>query len=224
MLTERLGLKATALLISVLLWFVVGARQPTEGYVNVRLEPELDSTLELLERPPLLRALVAGRAADIVKLYASPPVLRRTIGGEAPDTLVLDVSPADVHLPPEVASDVHVLDVEPRKVTLRFGTSATRRVAVVNAGRIRVEGDTSAVSSARVRFAPETVRITGPRRAVRRLRGVFPSALAISVGDTMQHVADLDTAGLGVRVHPAQVKVQVRDTADGRPPRAVATP
>jgi hypothetical protein len=224
MLFERLGLKATALLIAVLLWFVVGARQPTESYVSVRLEPELDSTLELLDRPPPLRALVAGRAADIVKLYASPPVLRRTIGGDAPDTLVLDVSPADVHLPPEVASDVHVLDVQPRKVTLRFGASATRRVAVLNAGRIHVAGDTSRASDVRVRFAPETVRITGPRRAVRQLRGVYPTALTISVGDTMPHVAELDTAGLGVRVHPTQVKVKVLDTAVGPSPRRVASP
>jgi hypothetical protein len=222
MLTERLGLKATALFITVLLWFMVGARQPTESYVNVRLEPELDSTLVLLDRPPPLRALVTGRAADIVKLYASPPVLRRTIGGEAPDTLVLDVSPADVHLPPEVASDVRVLDVQPRNVTLRFGASATRRVVVLNAGRIHLEGDTSRQSGVRVRFEPETVRITGPRRTVRRLRGVHPSALSISVGDTMPHVADLDTAGLGVRVHPAQVKVQVRDTATVPP--AIASP
>jgi hypothetical protein len=222
MLTERLGLKATALFITVLLWFMVGARQPTESYVNVRLEPELDSTLVLLDRPPPLRALVTGRAADIVKLYASPPVLRRTIGGEAPDTPVLDVSPADVHLPPEVASDVRVLDVQPRNVTLRFGASATRRVVVLNAGRIHLEGDTSRQSGVRVRFEPETVRITGPRRTVRRLRGVHPSALSISVGDTMPHVADLDTAGLGVRVHPAQVKVQVRDTATVPP--AIASP
>jgi hypothetical protein len=218
MLTERLGLKATALVLSLLLWFVVGARQPTESHVTVQVIPELDSSLVLLDGPPRLRVLVAGRAADLVKLYAMPPVVHRTVSGDVPDTLVLDVSPADVRIPPELAGEVRVLDIEPRSVTLRFETRATRRISVVNAGRVRVSGDTGAHGDAHVRFEPETVRITGPRRVVRSLRGISPSALSIAPGDTLPHVADLDTAGLGIRVSPAQVKVRVRGNS------AVATP
>src|SRR5215210_6263192 len=97
--TERLGLKAIALLLAVLLWFVVASRQPTEGYVGVRIAPTLDSSLVLLGGTTQVRALVAGRAADLVKLAASPPVVHRSIGGDVADTLVLDVTPADVHLP-----------------------------------------------------------------------------------------------------------------------------
>ncbi len=134
--TERLGIKATALLISVLLWLVVGARQPTEGYVTVKVEPDLDSSLVLLGPAPTLRALVAGRAANLVKLYSSPPVVRRAVTGDAPDTLVLDVTPSDVHLPPELSDDVRVLDVQPRRVVLRLVARASRRVPVANGGRI----------------------------------------------------------------------------------------
>lgn len=215
LLTERLGLKATALLISILLWFVVGARQPTESYLSVRVIPELDSSLVLLDEPPPLRALVAGRAADLVKLYAMPPVVRRTVSGDVPDTLVLDLSPADVRIPPEIGSEVRVIDVEPRSVTLRFETRASRRISVVNAGRVRIHGDSGVSVGTRVHFEPETVRITGPRRVVRRLRDISPTALSIAMGDTLPHVADLDTAGLGVRVAPAQVKVRVQ--AGARP-------
>jgi hypothetical protein len=57
---------------------------------------------------------------------------------------------------------------------------------------------------------------------VRRLHAVHPSTLAIAAGDTLAHVAELDTAGLGVRVSPAQVKVQVRDALPARP--LAATP
>jgi hypothetical protein len=212
MLAERLGLKATALTISVLLWFVVGARQPTESYVPVLVVPELDSSLVLLDGPPRMRALVAGRASDLAKLYAIPPVVRRTVSGDAPDTLVLDVSPGDVRIPVELKSDVRVIDVEPRSLTLRFETRASRRVAVVNGGRVSVGG-----GPARVHFDPETVRITGPRRLVRTLPGISPSALTIAAGDTLPHVAELDTTGLGVRVSPGQVKVRVRGGTSGTP-------
>ena len=128
--TDRLGLKAIALLLAVLLWLVVSARRPTEGYVRVQISPLLDRSLVLLEGTTPLRALVAGRAADLVKLAADPPVLRRRVGRGATDTLVLDLTPADVRVPSGLADHVRVLDVTPRTITLRFrrtdSTVATR--------------------------------------------------------------------------------------------------
>ena len=208
--TERLGLKATALGLAILLWGIASARQPTQGYVRVRVVPALDSSLVLLDPPSSLEALVAGRAVDIVKLYAEPPSVHRRIDGDVPDTLVLDVTPADVRLPAEFANDVRILDVQPRSVTLRFGTRATRRVPVMSAGRILEKDSVSTSAASHVDFEPATVLITGPRRAVRRIATVHPFSLSIARGDTIRHVADLDTTGLGVRVVPSQVKVQLR--------------
>lgn len=208
---SRLGLKAIALLIAALLWVIVSARQPTRGYVRVMVAPELDSTLALLERPTDLRALVSGRAVDIVKLYANPPVVHRIIDGDAPDTLQLDITTTDVRLPPEMAENVHVLDVNPRTVTLRFGTRASARVRVVSKDRVLVTSEQGARPADSVVFDPASVRITGPRRVVRSMRSVQPYSLTIARGDTLPHVADLDTTGLGVTVIPSQVKVVLRD-------------
>ena len=217
--TERLGLKAIALVLALLLWIVVSLRQPTEGYVRVRVAPTLDSSLVLIGPAPELQALVTGRAADLVKLYAAPLVLRRTIGGDVPDTLMLDVTAADVHVPPELTEVVHVLDVQPRAVMLRFESRVTRRVPVLNDGRVVVHADSVATPGpaphGELVFDPDWVRVTGPRRMVRRLRGIRPNSLSIASGDTLPHVADLDTAGMGVRVEPAQVKVRNRELAAG---------
>jgi YbbR domain-containing protein len=207
---ERLGLKFIAIFIAVLLWLIVKARQPVQDYVPAIVLPTLDSSLVLLETPPRLRALVSGRAVDIVKLHVDPPVLHRIIDGDVPDTLVLDVTPADVRVPADLADQVRVLDVEPRSVTLRFGTRATRRVPVVNDGRVVVKDGGVPKPAEHVEFDPRTVRITGPRRLVRRLNAVHPYALMIDSGDTLQHIADLDTSALGVRVLPSQVKVMLR--------------
>jgi hypothetical protein len=221
--TERLGLKAIALLLALLLWLVVSARQPTESYVRVRMSPALDSTLVLLPGTVEVRALVAARAADFVKLAADPPVVHRSVGGDAPDTLVLDLTAADVHLPPELADHVRVLDVQPRSVTLRFETRASRRVPIVNDGRVVVSSDSTARPSGDVMFEPRVVRVTGPRRMVRRLRGIRPYSLTIAMHDTMPHVADLDTSGTGVQVQPAQVKVQWRSGLTSMPSAAIDT-
>jgi hypothetical protein len=220
--TERLGLKFTALLITVLIWLLVGARERTESFVPVSVTPVLDSSLVLLGDPPRLRALVAGSTADIVKLYATPPEIRRSIGGDVPDTLVLDLTPSDVRIPPELSADVRVLDVQPRSVTLRFETKASSDVAVLNGGRIRVQFAGGAPAPAGLGVQAVTVGVSGPRRVVRRLRGVFPVALTLAAGDTLPHVADLDTAGLGVTVSPAQVKVRASGTP--MPPATAAAP
>ena len=215
--TERLGLKAIALVLALLLWLVASARRPTESIVSVRVLPELDSTLVLLDGASNVRALVAGRAADLVKLAADPPTVRRSVGGDVPDTLVLDLTAADVHIPPELADRVRVLDVQPRTVTLRFESRVSRRVPIVNDGRVVMRADSADPVRGNVVFDPQAVRITGPRRLVRALREIHPHALTIATNDTMPHVADLDTAGIGVQVQPAQVKVQWRGAMAASP-------
>ena len=208
--TERLGTKFTAASISVLLWLVVSARLPTRSLVLVDVLPELDSSLILLDQPPRLRALVAGRGADLLKLHAAPPVVRRVVSGDAPDKLMLDITPSDVLVTAELTNDVRVLDVQPRMVMLRFEPRATRRIPVMNDGRILVRDESAIHAATGVRFEPAAVRVSGPRRIVRRLGSVHPFSLTIARGDTVPHVADLDTAGLGVRVQPSQVKVTAR--------------
>ena len=160
---------------------------------------------------------MAGSCADLVKLVADPPVVRRSVGGDAPDTLVLDLTAADVHMPPGLADQVRVLDVQPRSITLRFETRASRRVPIVNDGRVVVRADSTVPATGSVVFEPQAVRVTGPRRVVRGMRGIRPHSLSIAMNDTMPHVADLDTTGTGVQVQPAQVKVQWRGGATSMP-------
>lgn len=198
----NLGLKAISLGLALLLWLVMSVRMPTEGYVTVRIEPTLDSSLALLDRVPDVRVLVAGRTADLVKLYAAPPVIRYVVDADAPDTLLVRLAPGDIRLAPDVADNVRVLDVQPRSVTLRFASRATRRVAVVNDARVTRDGGAAAV-----RFEPATVRISGARSAVRPVRALRPVPLSLSARDTLPRDVALDTAGLGVRATPAQVRL-----------------
>lgn len=206
---ERLGIKALSLLIAILLWLIVKGRQPVQDYVSVLVMPTLDSSLVLLEQPATLTALVTGRAVDIAKLRADPPAVHRIVTEDAPDTLVLQVSPADVRVAPDLADFVHVLDVQPRSVSLRFGDKATKRVRV-NAGPDRVLVR-PAPPFGIVAFGaePSFVRITGPRQLVRRIKDIRPYSLTITSMDSA-YLADLDTSGLGVRVIPSRVKISVK--------------
>jgi YbbR domain-containing protein len=198
--TERLALKASAVLLALVLWFVVAARQPTEEVASVRFAPQLDSALVLRDPPMPIRALVIGRPNEIVKLGNTPLIIRRPIASDVPDTLALTLRPSDVEVPDGV--QVIVRDVQPRSVTLRFEPTTSRKVWVRSAIMVRTESMRPNIA---VRLDPESVTVLGPRRAVAQLHYVSTVVDSITV-DTLPHLVDLDTARLGVTVRPSQVK------------------
>ena len=116
--TEHLALKASAVLLAIVLWFVVEPREPKEELVTVRFAPQLDSGLVLRDPPPTIFARVLGQPVQILKLSTTPLVIRRPIASDAPDTLVLSLRTSDVEVPEGV--EVIVRDVQPRTLTLRF--------------------------------------------------------------------------------------------------------
>jgi hypothetical protein len=204
--TVRLGLKATAVFISVVLWFVINAKEPQLQLVPVRFTPVLDSTLVLRDPVPLLQAIVAGSPKELIKLTSNVPRILRQITADSPDTLVIDLRPDDVTLPDGV--DAVVRDVQPRSVTLRFESMSSRKVPVRSAVDVATVGNPGPVV---LRFDPESVQVTGPRHILMTISSVRTVRTVISFPDSLPHLIDIDTIGLNpaVRVRPAQVKAQL---------------
>lgn len=214
---EHLPLKASAVLLAIALWFVVGAREPTEEVVAVRFEAQLDSTLVMRDPPPLIRALVMGRPSEILKLSNAPLVIRRTIAGDTPDTLVVALRTSDVSVPE--GTEVIVRDVQPRAIPLRFEAIASREIPVHSALVARAGGSGDATGTMRVRLEPEHVMVRGPRLTLLRMSWIPTVAETLTVSDTFPHLVDLDTARLGVTVKPAQVKATITRGLQPRAPR-----
>jgi hypothetical protein len=198
--TKNLPLKVTSVFVAVVLWIVVGAREPIEEVAGVRFAPQLDSAMTLRDPQPVIRALVIGRASEIMKLSNTPLTIRRRIANDAPDTLILPLRTSDVEVPDGV--EVIVRDVQPHELTLRFEHTVSRSVPVRSA--IRTLGFPPPPGVA-IRLDPALVTVRGPRSAVARVRFVptVPDSIAV---DTLPHLVDLDTTGLGVLVQPMQVK------------------
>src|SRR3954463_13950697 len=112
--TDRLPLKATAVFLAVVLWFVVNAKEPQLELVPVRFTPVLDSSLVLRDAVPQLQAIVAGSPKELIKLNSVAMTVRRQITSDTPDTVVLDLRPSDVTLPDGV--DAVVRDIQPRSI------------------------------------------------------------------------------------------------------------
>ena len=202
----HLGLKATAVFIAVVLWFVINAKEPQLQLVPVRFTPVLDSSLVLRDPPPPLQAIVAGSPKELIKLTSNLPRIRRQITADSPDTLVIDLRPDDVTLPDGV--DAVVRDVQPRSVTLRFESTWSRRVRINSAINVAMSDSAGPVTTV---FEPESVTVTGPHHLVLRIPSVRTVRTTISYPDSLPHLVDIDTTGFGLtHVKPQQVKVQVK--------------
>lgn len=206
-LTERLGLKATALFMAIVLWFVVNAKEPQIELVPVKFSLTLDSSLVLRDQPAQLQAIVAGSPKELIKLSSNPPQIHRQVTADAPDTLAVDLRPSDVILPDGV--DAVIRDVQPRSLVLRFEPTWTKQVSVAPAGIDML----TAPGTGMVRpvFDPNVVQVSGPRHLVLQVKSVRTIRTTIPFPDSLPHLVDIDTAGLapGLRVRPGQVKVQL---------------
>ena len=223
--TERLGYKAAALFFAVVLWLVVSAEEPSEEVVPVKLEASFDTARVLTSTRPELRALVAGRARDLIKLYEKPPVVRRAVTDDAPDSVAVDLRPADVYIPPDV--DAVVRDIQPRTLVLVFDVTSTRRVPVANKVRVAIADRGGMTATRLTRVVPDSVTITGPRRVVNTVRFVSTVDQTVTVRDTGDFVIPLDVKRLaaGVRVQPTEVRllVQMPPVTRGSPDSAPMT-
>jgi YbbR domain-containing protein len=204
--TVRLGLKATAVFIAVVLWFVINAKEPQLQLVPVRFTPVLDSSLVLRDPVPQLQAIVAGSPKELIKLTSNVPRIHRQITAESPDTVVIDLRPDDVTLPDGV--DAVVRDVQPRSVTLRFESTWSRKVPVRPAVDVASVGNPGPVT---LRLDPDSVQVTGPRHIVMGMSSVRTVKTTISFPDSLPHLIDIDTTGMNSAIHvrPAQIKAQV---------------
>ena len=211
--TTRLPFKFAALALAVVLWTIVSIEEPTEEVVSVTLEPVPTDSGIIVRRPlPPVQAFVIGRSRDLFRLVAQPPVIRMPINSEAPETLTVRLTPEMVDLPFEI--NARVREVAPASVQLTLDVLAERLVPVASA--LAIEHDTGMAITGRIRFAPESVQIAGPRSVVEQLDSVFTRRMVLRVTDTLPQLVALDTARLGVTVRPARVNVRVPLAASPR--------
>jgi hypothetical protein len=217
-LTEHLPLKLVAIFFAFVIWLVVSGERPTEMVVPVRVEIGVDTSVTLRGPTPEVRALVVGRGRDLMKLWDTPPTISQRLGSDVPDSLAIMLEVNNVELPPGVAGIVR--DVQPRSLRLRFDVQTKRFVPVRSA--LRVRADSGFRLTGPVQLDPIRVQLIGERRTVRAIDTVSTAAMDLVVRDSTPMMVALDTAGLGVRVNPAFVRVRVPVTAV-EPPAAQPT-
>ncbi|HEX9581208.1 MAG TPA: hypothetical protein VF970_08920 [Gemmatimonadales bacterium] len=111
-------IKLTALILAVLLWATVQAREPTTQLVNVALVVEPPPGQSLADPLPQVRALYAGSARELLKLLDSPPMITKILPDSAAGPVTLALAPDDLVLLAD--ADVAVQDLQPRRIQVRL--------------------------------------------------------------------------------------------------------
>jgi YbbR domain-containing protein len=203
--TENLGLKISAVLISLFLWFFVTSRGQSEISLEVPLEfknipadigivntsvKTVSVTVRGFERP--MKSL---KAAD-VRVYVDLSKAKR---GEDMYT----VSKDDVKLPYALTA----MNVTPSTVKVKLDATASRTVLVkpVLTGEPR-----SGFIVSSVKVEPQSVVIRGLRSDVRKLRVVNTEPFDITdASGTVTQDLNIDTGGIKVTPDTETVKVTI---------------
>lgn len=205
---ENWPIKLTALVLSAVLWAVVAAEEPSTQLVPVTLQITYANGQPVEQPLPEVRALYAGPARELLKLYAQPPVITRMIPDSAAGTdYTLQLAVSDLVTPPNVGATPQA--IEPRTVTLRLEDFLERRVPVV--ARVTAVPDADHGIASPITVTPESVTVRGPSAQVQKVDRIETIQLHLTdLSQTVRRGVPLALAGYGgIRVQPSQVVVTV---------------
>ncbi len=201
-------IKITAIVLAAILWAATAAQEPSTDLVDVRLEVQPPPGRALAAELPPVKALYAGRARELIKLYAQPPVVSRQL----PDTLtgsvyLLELSLADLAVVDN--ADVSPQDIQPRTISVQLDDVFQRTVPVVP--RVSVVPDSGYEQFGGVAVVPGSVVVRGPRELVRTTDELFTVPLElVDATEPATQTVPIDTSALGIlRLSHSEVQVSV---------------
>jgi len=195
-LVNNWPIKLTSLALAAVLWAAVAAEEPTTQLVPVTLMVEPPEGRALTRPLPQVKALYAGSARELIKLYATPPVITAMI----PDTLTgstyaLELSPGELKLAQK--ANVQAQEVEPRHIEVTLDAVSHRTVPVVS--RVTLRPDTGFAVVGGLAMSPSSLLVRGPDAVVARIESVTTVPLEIiAVRGPVRRNVPIDTEGLGV--------------------------
>jgi hypothetical protein len=190
-LTANLPLKLTSLGLSVFLWFLAAGEEPASALLPVDVTVRAPAGRAIVSTAAPVRALVTGPRRELLKLTAAPLRITRVLPDSTEaDQVQVELSPGDLEMPRGVVVPVQAV--------------------------VRLQPETGRVLSA-IGIVPGTVRILGPRDAIRRIDSVRTVPLEIERADKpVEETLAIDTSGFGrVRPVPGEVSVRVEVEAVG---------
>jgi len=199
------GLKISAVLLSVLLWFFVTLRGQSEISLDVPLEFASVPAGLGIEASSVKNVTVTIRGQERVIKSVKPMDIRVSVdlGKAKRGDGTYNINKDDIRLPYAMT----VTNVSPSSVRVRLEETVSRAVMVKP---VIIGSPEKGFEIRSVDVEPRSVRAQGLRTDVRRLGDIRTEPLDIGgFRETVSQELGLDMAGVGIKADPASVKVTV---------------
>jgi YbbR domain-containing protein len=208
---RNLGLKVLSIAIAGLLWLVVAGERVVERALRVPIEfQNVPAGVEIVgDAPEGVTVRVRGSSGALGRLAAGDLSTVLDLRSARPGRRMFHLSAAQVATP----YGIDVLQVSPSTLTMTFETAGIRVLPV----RAEVDGTPArGYRLGEVTVDPETVEVTGPESALRRLRQAVTEPVDVTgATGSRREAVTVGIADPAVRLRaPLVAQVDVRITPD----------
>ena len=206
---ENWSLKATAVLLSLIIWLFVRGEPGPERVVSVPLEVQVPRQMEIThERPTSVEVTMRGAAFSSMWFSQPLPTCVVDLQGANEGEHVITLTPENVKT--SKGSGIEVLQVNPARVTLVLEQTVSKEVPIV----VPVRGEPASGFDVYGRFSkPPTIVITGPRSRIEPVREIPAEAVSISgQKQPVRFFVALNIKDNAIRTplnNPVQVDIQI---------------
>ncbi len=186
---RNLGLKFLSICIAALLWLVVAGEGVVERVMRAPVEfQNLPAGLELVGIPPdMVEVRLRGSSGALSRMVSGDMAAVLDLRSARPGRRLFHVTPGHVSVP----YGIEVVQVGPSTLTVEFEMTGIRTVPVEPV----VEGrPAEGFVVTKVTSAPQSVEVTGPESALRRLSAAVTEP--VSVADQTLSVKENVTIGV----------------------------
>jgi YbbR domain-containing protein len=175
-LLENWSLKATALLLSLILWLFVHGEPGPESVVRIPIQVQLPRQMEIMnERPTMVEVTMRGAVFSNIWFAQPLPNCIINMQGASEGKHAIELSPENVFVPK--GSRLEILHVNPSSVTIVLQRTLSKEVPVV--ALIRGEPARGFEIYGK-QVKPATAIITGPRSHIEHLSEIQTEAVSIN--------------------------------------------
>jgi YbbR domain-containing protein len=175
-LLENWSLKATAILLAMVLWLFVRGEPGSERVVAVPIEVQLPRNMEITnDRPTTVEVTMRGAAFSNMWLSQPLPNCVIDLHGDSEGEHVIKLSPENVSIPK--GSGIEVLQVNPARIVVVLQQTVSKEVIV----KVPIRGTPAQgfeVYSKQIR--PPSVIISGPRSHIERVNEISTESVSIN--------------------------------------------
>jgi YbbR domain-containing protein len=208
-LLENWTLKATAILLALILWLFVRSEPGPERVIAVPLEVQVPSHMEITnERPTSVEVTVRGAAFSNIWFNPALPSCIIDLQRAEEGKHVVTLTPQNIRVPK--GSGIEVLRVNPARVTLALERTVSKEVPIV----VPIRGEPPRGFEIYGKSSnPASVIVTGARSHIEPVNDVPTEAIAISEQkQSTRFFVSLNPKDNKIRTsltNPVQVDVQI---------------